>query len=112
MIKAWLERDPMRSEIHLYVFAQDRFHGQKSVAKPVEIVFEDISDPGPLEFMKYKPFMSFDISGELLRAIADALEEYGLLKNEDNPGELKATKYHLEDMRRIALLDIPDKKER
>jgi len=39
----------------------------------------------------------------LLKALAEAMQEMGVLQENGTTAELKATKYHLEDMRKLAL---------
>lgn len=46
--------------------------------------------------------ISYDHDG-ILSAIAQALQQGGILPNSATDAELKATKYHLEDMRKLAL---------
>ena len=47
--------------------------------------------------------IAFENSGGLLRALAEALQMGGYIPNSANDAELKATKYHLEDMRSLVL---------
>ncbi len=48
--------------------------------------------------------VAMDSEGEsLIRGIAEALTEGGFMPKSATDAELKATKYHLEDMRKLAL---------
>lgn len=71
-----------------------------------------------LEFKAHKPvepglllkegvettFISDDGEGrEIMQGFADALNQMGFIPDDATTSELKATKYHLEDMRKLAL---------
>jgi hypothetical protein len=60
------------------------------------------------EFISPSLVLDEDIAEDLLHAFAQGLAEAGYLPKvyQDKDNELKATKYHLEDMRKLALKDI------
>jgi len=74
------------------------------VAKPMDLIFEEMKDLEPNE-PSIKISRIFGKETNFLQALSDALAKCGYKPKsvEENEGELKATKYHLEDMRKIAL---------
>ncbi|MBT9166730.1 MAG: hypothetical protein DDT19_00054 [Syntrophomonadaceae bacterium] len=74
--------------------------GRYYLAKPIELVFYEVEEGATL------PEPTLKLSGRegklLLQALAKALTEHGIkIGTADITGELKATQFHLEDMRRL-----------
>lgn len=74
-------------------------NGKKQVAAPMELKFE------PLDaYIDNKPTLRFsgpEVAGGLLQAFVDGLARVGYRYESSDVGELKATKIHLEDMRKL-----------
>lgn len=104
----FIDYRPYTADIGIYFTARDYSNKRRMLAKPVDLVFEPIE-----EGMAY-PAPTIKISGQLdrtkdgksifLEALRESLEKsgYGVKFSEETAGELKATKYHLEDMRLLA----------
>jgi len=75
--------------------------GEKfSVARPVELVFEEVSKEIVCEpTLKMNTFFAM----ELFRALAEAMDKEGIKTDKDAKieGTLEATRYHLEDLRKL-----------
>jgi len=84
--------------IEIYIFEDS--HGRRYVAKPVVLEFEEIK---PSE--RVHPTLCIDPfrATEFLKSLAEALDKQGVKTENDYKiqGILEATKYHLEDMRRL-----------
>lgn len=98
-LKVYIEKTPV-GPINIYFV--DKRNGRMAVAKKVELVFEEVDEAAMTDpTIQLSPFW-----GEsLLQAFAEALDEKGVKTDKDAKieGTLEATRYHLEDMRTIAL---------
>lgn len=87
-----------KTEVYLIGEAAD---GKRFLAKNVNLIFEPIAE-GSLF-----PAPTFEFSGNMSReffpALTTALAESGYRAASQDAGELAATKYHLEDMRKLVL---------
>lgn len=97
--KVYTEHREYAEELCLYI-VEERPDGRIAVAKPVELEFE-VKERGEIRkptMVIYKP-----MAIPFLQSIANACEKIGILP-EGKPileNELTATKYHLEDMRKM-----------
>lgn len=76
-------------------------HGKYYAAKPMgEFIFEEVKEGGLIEPTFLIPFT---MQRELVKSLKEATERLGIKTDSEFTleGELKATKYHLEDMRKI-----------
>ena len=102
MLKVLIRQNEFSESLDI-IFVQNREDGKRYIAEPVEIKFKEhkLGDDA-------KPTISlgFSLSGEFLKAMAEALDKQGIKTENDFKiaGLLEATKYHLEDMRKIALM--------
>jgi hypothetical protein len=95
-MKVYIYQNPSSGSTDI-AFVDER-NGKRYVAKPVELIFEECT-------FESKPTMklSYIYSDALLKAFAAALAEQGIKTDNDHKieGLLKATLYHLEDMRKL-----------
>ena len=86
-----------------FLFYEERPDGKRYIAKSIELIMEEYK-PGDL----IKPTLMLPgyTSGEFMKEMAEEIKKQGIRTkvDEDNEGELKATKYHLEDLRKITKL--------
>ena len=85
--------NPARNTYDVYLHSTD---GVKTIARPVQIIFED-SEPGTY----HEP--SFSFSPEVAQRLMDQLWTAGLRPNngEGGPAQVAAMAHHLADMRAI-----------
>ena len=102
--KVVINQKPAGFGIDIYILQIDDKFKKMSVAKPVEFVFEVVEDE-----TKVKPTIELGrfFADEFIKAWAEAAKEKGFKPEEDYimQGKLEATKYHLEDMRKIVFED-------
>jgi hypothetical protein len=97
--KVYTEYRDFAEDFCLYI-VEERPDGRVAIAKPVDLEFE-VKERGEIRkptMVMYKP-----VAIPFLQSIANACEKIGILP-EGKPileNELTATKYHLEDMRKI-----------
>lgn len=95
-----ISADPQFDGIKIWFV--DRSDGHQQVAQPVNLTFEEYAEGAVIP-----PTLTLNrwIADEFLQAMAEALDKRGVkVENEHKVhGQLEATKYHLEDMRKIAL---------
>jgi len=107
-MKFHIERDWTTGDINVFLFYRrgDRLF----VAKPAEVVIEEVSDyrPGDMTRDKVPPFMrlSSDIADDFMAEFAKALSDFGYHKPKDEAPAitaelLKAKDAHLADMRTL-----------
>ncbi|MHA2113483.1 MAG: hypothetical protein ACW98W_18620 [Candidatus Hodarchaeales archaeon] len=105
MTKVFIERLPAQSGINIYIIKQyqdgKRFYIKFGTPELVEIKEDRRTEPA----IELDGFHSI----EWLKAFAEALDNVGIETDSDAKirGTLKATKYHLEDLRQI--LKLKDK---
>ncbi len=91
----YIQTSPAYDGLSIYVY--HKRGNAVYAAKPVDLIFEEgelgkITDP---TFQLNRP-----MGNAFIRAMANALTEHGLMKPSDGE-EVKAIKYHLEDMRTL-----------
>lgn len=109
-MKCTIRRAVNRAGFSIWFFKDD---GERLwVAKPFEITFEE----KPRDYAWELPEPSFSISSrafnELKASLIEELVEAGIIDSSarETARELKATKFHLEDMRKYFLKDLPEMK--
>ena len=95
-----IEINPITESLGIYFGYRD--HQDFKVAKPVKLVYEKIDKGGDMDV---KPTLSipFHLQSRFLKALLNAIEKQGIKPESTSKieGLLEATKYHLEDMRKI-----------
>jgi hypothetical protein len=88
-------------DIHIL---EEGYNGKRYMAEPMELKFKEYVE-GNIEPPTLKISRVFGRETNFLQAFSDALAKCGYKPKsvEENKGELKATKYHLEDMRKLLL---------
>lgn len=97
-MKIKLHRNPMSDCTEIYIF--DEINGKRIVFLPVSLEGREIE-----EGMLIEPTMkiSGEFDREFIEAFRDGINEvYG---EQAQTSELKATKYHLEDLRKLLKLE-------
>ena len=94
-------------ELEIYII-NDNHNGARSVCKPMEMVFTEL----PMGHPSKGPSLSIPLSftGAFLQAMADLCHKLGVRPGEEPvlENELKAIKYHLEDMRSLVFKEKAD----
>jgi len=82
---------------------EEGYDGKRLIAKPMQLEFDEIKNGEPRE-PSIKISRLFGRETNFLQALSDALAKAGYKPSsvEENIGELKATKIHLADMRKLA----------
>ena len=86
-----------------FLFYEEMPDGKKYIAKPIELIMEEHKETDNIEpTLK----LSSSQSKEFLQQMADEIRKQGIRNFQDelNEGELKASKYHLEDLRQLLKL--------
>ena len=100
--KVVVNQKPGKFGVDIYIMQVDKLGKHISVAQPVEFVFKEVKKED--EF-KIKPTIELGpfFADDFLKALVEAAKENGLKPEEDYvmKGKLEATRYHLEDMRKI-----------
>lgn len=97
-------------ELGIYITALDYDKKKRYVAKPVDLVMEPVEEGNaplaPTIRISGLGDRTKDGKSLFLESLRKALEKssYAVKFSEETAGELKATKYHLEDMRRLSKL--------
>lgn len=78
------------------------------VAKPIEMVFEEVMKGQRVDPDRPSLFVDERYGQPFMEALKRAVEKVDIRAIE---GELKATKYHLEDMRKLVFEGIPFRKK-
>jgi len=107
-MKIFITANDWADNYDIYITEED-VDGKRFVVRPMILEFQEI-----ISNQTYEP--SIKISRVLgketnfLQALSDALSKCGYEPKsvEENKGELKATKYHLEDMRKVVFENIPN----
>lgn len=110
-MKIWIEREYLRDIYNVYVGAK---HGTRLfVARPVELIFDEVKEYSPgTDIKNLAPFLKVDglDAHDFFPALAKALAEIGFKDIKDTEqikDILDATKYHLEDMRKLIFKGKP-----
>lgn len=100
-MKIYITENQWQDVYDVYIVEQDQ-RGKRFVAKPMKLEFTEINDLEQTE-PSIKISRVFGRETNFLQAFSDALANCGYESKtvEENKGELKATKYHLEDLRKI-----------
>ncbi len=99
MIKVYIDNRPYQSGIGIWIF--DEREGRRYKIQQVQFEFKECvpyADEVPSIAIPYR------MEAQFLQAFAEALSKQGIKTESDHKiqGILEATKYHLEDMRKIA----------
>ena len=114
MIKARLELRPGWDQYDFHIF--EKRQSELFVAKPVKIEMVKIARKGDGLLPDLVPFLRIDgiHANELLPALVDALASHGFKPPTDEDelkSILKATQFHLEDMRKLVFTKFDDEEE-
>lgn len=95
-------REPWSATIN-FMFGQEREDGKLYIVKPMEMTLEPYKEG---EHRDPSLRIGYDMAPQFLKALAEALAEEGVKTDNDHKiqGLLDATKYHLEDMRKLMKL--------
>ena len=109
MIEAKIYQESVTGEINITFI--DRKEGRLYVAQPVELILKERRRGERVE-----PTIRMDYlyAQEFLKALAEALDKNGIKIDKDAKmeGLLEATRYHLEDLRKLLKLNIEGGKEK
>jgi len=100
-MKVKIYKNPYKDIIEFLIY--DERNGKRYIAQPVKLIFKEWK-----EGEEIKPTLEIGgfFEGEFLEALAEALDEKGIKTDKDAKieGILEATKYHLEDLRKLLKL--------
>lgn len=99
-MKVKIELDQMGHKINFLVYSGE---GQNmAVGEPMELTFRVLEEGDPI-----KPTFSIENQPGLLESLANELDKLGAKTDSDHKliGTLEATKYHLEDCRKMLKLN-------
>jgi len=96
--KVYIRVSPIEDSYELYLV--DIVEGKQYVAKPMDLVWIQVH-PGEEYIATLK--VPARIGVELFKAMKGAITKQGIKTDDENmlKAELKATKYHLQDMRKL-----------
>lgn len=98
-LKFYFRQEAWADQISIYLVGEDA-NGQRFLAEPMELKFTPINRDGSLSSKPTLEIGGF-MSREFLPALANGLAESGYRADSTDAGELKATKDHLADMKRL-----------
>jgi hypothetical protein len=100
-ISVEVRHDPMLDGTKIYIVRYDPVLRTQSIAAPVSLDFQEISENMQLPEPTFK--FRREEGYQFLQSLSNALTEIGFRPNEIESAnrELAAVKYHLEDMRRL-----------
>lgn len=100
-LKFYFHQTPWANQTDVYLVGE-KADGEVFVAKPCDLVFEPVGSGAVL--LPKDPTFRFggNMSREFFPALVEALAKSGYTYESSDKGELKATKVHLEDMRKLA----------
>lgn len=101
-MKVYINHDEWQDATNIWIVAEDH-RGRRHVAKPMKLEFVEMGDEKILHEPSLKINRTFNEDTKFLQALSDALSKTGYKPKdvEENAGELKAAKYHLEDLRKL-----------
>ncbi len=104
-MKIFITSNQWQDTYDIYIVEED-FRGKRFIAEPMELKFTEYNET-EIRVPSLKISRMFGRETNFLQALSDALAKAGYEPKtiEENKGELKATKVHLEDMRKLALKD-------
>lgn len=96
-IKLYIETQPWKDQLNIYMVLKDH-NGHRQYAKPVRFEFASANSG-----LIAEPTFTFtdDLAREFLPALSNALAESGFRAETPDAAQLEATKFHLEDMRKL-----------
>ena len=113
-MKIHIFEDATTGGINIWIQREDGLSRTFSIAEPVELNFvsrQKEKDEGDT----IKPTLKIGFDGrDFLLAMLDAINKFGIHEKVDTSArlaELKATSYHLEDMRKLVFSENPKKAE-
>ncbi len=85
-------------------FIREGFGGKISIAKPIVLEWVEVDSSAH----RVEPSLMISIDPEFMPSLANAVSGAGVKTESDHKilGVLEATKYHLEDMRKLAFKDV------
>lgn len=98
----------------LYQEVNEKSYGKRWVVKPIELKLEEVKEGDQVKSTFDIPFTE---THEFLKSMAEMAESMGIKTDKQEVAEqkggviLEATKYHLEDMRRLVFESKDEKKE-
>ena len=109
-MKIYITQNEWVDEYAVYI-VEEGMNGKQYVAKPMTLEFKE-HNPAESEEPSIRISRVYGRETNFLQAFSDALAKCGYEPKsvEENKGELKATKYHLEDLRKLTF-DLAPKKE-
>jgi hypothetical protein len=98
-IKVFIRSDPVTDSVAISFVTIGR-NGKRYIAEPITLNFKEI---GGAEATKPTLTIYSEVATPFLQAMAQALDERGIKTENDFKiqGLLEATKYHLEDLRKL-----------
>jgi hypothetical protein len=89
------------------LIVEEMGNGKIAIAKPVKLEFEEFDINGAMPNRGATLTISGMYSQEFLKALAEALDERNIKTDKDAKiqGTLEATRYHLEDLRKLLKLE-------
>ncbi len=105
MIKVYMQWADYQNAIEVAIIDEDRMDGKIFAAKPMNIEFEEVISDA---YIKPTLILKNKVGREFMSAMADMLDKNGIKteKTSKLEGTLEATKYHLEDMRKLLKLKV------
>jgi len=103
-MKIFIEANNWQDSYNIYI-VEEGHNGKRFLAKPMNLEFVEFNNTEPQE-PSIKISRVFGRETNFLQALSDALGKAGFSPKtiEENIGELKAAKYHLEDLRKMLKL--------
>ena len=93
----YFHQTPYADQTEVYLVGEDK-HGKRFLCEPMEMKFVEKS---PHERMQPSLVFNGIQSREFFPALVDGLAKAGFKYESSDVGELKATKVHLDDMRKL-----------
>ena len=103
MFQIKFHKNIYKNILEIFIISYDEKIGRRYFAQPLNLIFEEIKEG---DMVKPTIEISSFMAEDFLRAWADALKEYGIIKKETTEinEALEATRYHLEDLRQLLQL--------
>jgi len=100
-MRVFINSNEWSDSYEVYII-EENYEGKRFIAKPMNLEFKEHKE-GDREEPSIKISRVFGKETNFLQALSDALSKagYSPIFVEENKGELKATKTHLEDMRKL-----------
>jgi len=103
--KVYIQKQMWSNALGIAIFEER--DGKQFMAKPIELVFEEIDRYG--EVVKPTLQIGYQMAEPFLKAMAESLDEFGVKTDSDAKlaGTMQATRAHLEDMRSLVFKQKP-----